>query len=141
MLKSMMKVWCLLKGSAVSHTSNAKKNEIQVIWKAPSNAPPTVQFLWVFLIWFCHSVLKILYWLFSNQYLWLHSNLIMFNLFVFSHQVPQFLPITRHSGSNFLVRSFFRVTRLPLHLNLPLLCLQTLQALLFYLSQYMPKKY
>uniref|UniRef100_A0A8C1XM77 Ferric-chelate reductase 1a n=1 Tax=Cyprinus carpio TaxID=7962 RepID=A0A8C1XM77_CYPCA len=32
-------------GSAVSHTSNAKKTEIQVIWKAPSNAPPTVQFL------------------------------------------------------------------------------------------------
>ncbi|KTG38342.1 hypothetical protein cypCar_00023079 [Cyprinus carpio] len=34
-----------IEGSAVSHTSNAKKNEIQVIWKAPSNAPPTVQFL------------------------------------------------------------------------------------------------
>uniref|UniRef100_A0A671PNY9 Putative ferric-chelate reductase 1 n=1 Tax=Sinocyclocheilus anshuiensis TaxID=1608454 RepID=A0A671PNY9_9TELE len=32
-------------GSAVSHTSNAKKTEIQVIWKAPSKAPPTVQFL------------------------------------------------------------------------------------------------
>ncbi|KAK2901115.1 hypothetical protein Q8A67_009230 [Cirrhinus molitorella] len=34
-----------IEGSAVSHTSNAKKTEIQVIWKAPSNAPPTVQFL------------------------------------------------------------------------------------------------
>ncbi|XP_073705971.1 putative ferric-chelate reductase 1 isoform X2 [Garra rufa] len=34
-----------IEGSAVSHTSNAKKTEIQAIWKAPSNAPPTVQFL------------------------------------------------------------------------------------------------
>ncbi|XP_050950493.1 putative ferric-chelate reductase 1 [Labeo rohita] len=34
-----------IEGSAVSHTSNAKKTEIQVIWKAPSKAPPTVQFL------------------------------------------------------------------------------------------------
>uniref|UniRef100_A0A8C1SAV5 Ferric-chelate reductase 1a n=1 Tax=Cyprinus carpio TaxID=7962 RepID=A0A8C1SAV5_CYPCA len=34
-----------IEGSAVSHTSNAKKTEIQLIWKAPSNAPPTVQFL------------------------------------------------------------------------------------------------
>ncbi len=49
MLKSFCtkKVCYFLKGSAVSHTSNAKKTEIQVIWKAPSNAPPTVQFLWV----------------------------------------------------------------------------------------------
>ncbi|XP_051554321.1 putative ferric-chelate reductase 1 [Myxocyprinus asiaticus] len=34
-----------IEGSAVSHTSNAKQTEIQVIWIAPSNAPPTVQFL------------------------------------------------------------------------------------------------
>ncbi|XP_051718363.1 putative ferric-chelate reductase 1 isoform X2 [Ctenopharyngodon idella] len=34
-----------IEGSAVSHTSNAKQTEIQVIWKAPSNAPPTVHFL------------------------------------------------------------------------------------------------
>ncbi|KAL4635095.1 putative ferric-chelate reductase 1 isoform X1 [Arapaima gigas] len=34
-----------MQGSAVSHTSDAKKTEIQVIWKAPKVSPPSVQFL------------------------------------------------------------------------------------------------
>nr|XP_006634698.1 PREDICTED: putative ferric-chelate reductase 1 [Lepisosteus oculatus] len=33
------------KGSAVSHTSKSKKMEIKVIWNAPKNSPPSVQFL------------------------------------------------------------------------------------------------
>ncbi|XP_055058388.2 putative ferric-chelate reductase 1 [Misgurnus anguillicaudatus] len=34
-----------IEGSALSHTSDAKQTEIQVIWNAPPTAPPTVQFL------------------------------------------------------------------------------------------------
>lgn len=34
-----------IEGSAVSHTSDAQKTEIEVIWNAPPTAPPTVQFL------------------------------------------------------------------------------------------------
>ncbi|XP_056597428.1 putative ferric-chelate reductase 1 [Triplophysa dalaica] len=33
-----------IEGSAVSHTSDAQETEIQVIWNAPPEAPPTVQF-------------------------------------------------------------------------------------------------
>ncbi|RXN22194.1 ferric-chelate reductase 1 isoform X1 [Labeo rohita] len=32
-------------GSAVSHTNDAHKTEVQVIWVAPSDSPPSVQFL------------------------------------------------------------------------------------------------
>ncbi|KAJ8274443.1 hypothetical protein COCON_G00090680 [Conger conger] len=34
-----------IQGSAVSHTSKTKKTEIQVIWNAPKDSPPSVQFL------------------------------------------------------------------------------------------------
>ncbi|KAG5847386.1 putative ferric-chelate reductase 1 [Anguilla anguilla] len=34
-----------IQGSAVSHTSKTKKTEVQVIWNAPKDSPPSVQFL------------------------------------------------------------------------------------------------
>lgn len=36
---------CFRQDSAVSHTSNKPKTEVQVIWTAPQDPPPSVQFL------------------------------------------------------------------------------------------------
>ncbi|XP_056329966.1 putative ferric-chelate reductase 1 isoform X2 [Danio aesculapii] len=45
-LKISQRLTCnRIEGSAVSHTSDVKKNKIEVIWKAPFNSPPAVQFL------------------------------------------------------------------------------------------------